>query len=778
MNACRHTRWTVRCLLAVSMAAAYAACTFASPTVVLASRLPTLKVKPDSLSSAGGEVAFVPPVVGGDATCTISATPSYGGLPSPFSCGLATTWPYLSVPPNRTSATESYEYTVTMQPVLIGTATTFKPFHITVEPAPTTTYVALGDSYASGEGNPAKGSKPWVDRAGKPTEVLNGCNRSRVAYPMLVSKWLGSHTKLPAMSLRFLACSGATTEDVWNSEAYTYNHLAPPQHIEWQQTLDTADLKNARIVTVTVGGDDLNFSDVLTNCSVNHLTHECNASSNDGWIADLQKNIATLEPILRATYQRIENLAPSAAVYVVGYPDLFPADASFANQVACSLKTLIPEDGVKYLIENQGRLTTAVQQAADEAGAHFVNPNFASAGGFTGHDVCASSSWFNGLDSSQGQFHPNKLGQAALAKDVETAIAADSSVSGGGGSDPQGAWTPELLEAPSDLAGSWGLSGVACPTARDCIGVGNEAVSGQEALVEPLIEDWDGSAWQIEAAQLPVGHENASLQAVSCSSATSCLAVGYAGTEPLAETWDGASWHLVPPQNYGADGSRLASVSCASPTSCDAVGTYQDEHGWGHPLVEHWDGTTWTVQQAADPDPPGPNANNSELDGVSCPTTISCMAVGSTWSQAEDGYRSLTENTNGSVWYAQPFPDLPETFQDPLESVSCTASTNCVTVGAYSRKDEVESAGILAGHWDGTGWTPFLTSGGSESLRSVSCTPTSWCLAVSQGEDSTETWTGSFWTENTPTPGLVNAVACVTEHECMAVGAEAYLYSG
>jgi lysophospholipase L1-like esterase len=766
-----------RCLVALGTAIALGLCALASPTAGLASRLPILKVKPDTLSSAGGEVAFVAPVVGGDATCTVAATPSYGGLPSPFSCGLATTWPYLSVPPNKTSATESYEYTVTMQQVLPSTTTTFKPFHITVEPAPATTYVALGDSYASGEGNPGKGPKPWMDRAGKPTEVLNHCNRSAVAYPMLVSKWFGSHSNLPAMSLRFLACSGATTEDVWNSGAYTEHGLHEGNHREWQQMLDTVDLEKARIVTVMVGGNDLDFADVLHNCVVGPPLHYCNKDSNDGWIADLEQNIATLEPILRETYKQVETLAPSAAVYVVGYPDLFPINASLAHQVACSTATLITEEGVQYLIENQDRLATAVQQAAEEAGAHFVNPNSQGPDGFEGHDVCALTPWFNGLVNS-GQFHPNKAGQAALAKDVEAAITADSTVSGSGGSPAKGTWTAEPLEVPTNLLGSWGLSGVACPIAGDCVGVGNEAVSGQEAPVEPLIERWDGSSWTIEAAPLPVGHGNASLQAVSCSSATSCLAVGYAGTLPLAETWNGASWHLVPPQNYGADGSRLASVSCTSPNSCDAVGTYQDEHGWEHPLVEHWEGAAWTVQQVADPDPPGPNANNSELDGVSCPTAISCMAVGTTWSQAEDGYRSLTENTNGSVWYEQAFPDLPETFQDPLESVSCTASTNCVAVGAYSKKDEIESAGILAGHWTGTAWTPFLTSGGSESLRSIACTPTSWCLAVSQGEDMTETWTGSLWTENTPTPGLVNAVACVTEHECIAVGSEAYLYSG
>jgi hypothetical protein len=298
----------------------------ASNRLSLAPKITGFKIKPSSLASAGGEVALSAKMPG-IATCTVSVTPGYGGLPSPFDCGEKVPWRYVVVPPNTESTTVSYEYTVTAK-YNDGTTLTSKAVKVTVEPPPATTYVALGDSYAAGVGNHGN-----VDRAGKTSAVKNGCERSPLAYPVLVSKWLPTQAGLSALSLRFLACNGATTEDVWNSRAHSKHGLKEGNHLEWRQLQDTADLEKARIVTVTTGGDDLNFADVLGNCTVDplHAPHACNAGSNDGWIADLEQNIYTLEPILQETYEAIEEAAPKAALYVVGYPDLFPGNASLVH---------------------------------------------------------------------------------------------------------------------------------------------------------------------------------------------------------------------------------------------------------------------------------------------------------------------------------------------------------------------------------------------------------------------------------------------------------------
>jgi len=70
-------------------------------------------VTPSSLSSAGGEVAIKAQMPPGLATCTVSVTPSYGGLPSPFACGSAPIGRYVVVPPNSGSTVKTYSYVLT-----------------------------------------------------------------------------------------------------------------------------------------------------------------------------------------------------------------------------------------------------------------------------------------------------------------------------------------------------------------------------------------------------------------------------------------------------------------------------------------------------------------------------------------------------------------------------------------------------------------------------------------------------------------------------------------
>ncbi|MGO9489455.1 MAG: GDSL-type esterase/lipase family protein, partial [Solirubrobacteraceae bacterium] len=406
----------------------------ATATASAAAGVSGFKASTKSVGSAGDEVAFNATVPQA-ATCTVTASPSYGGLPAPFPCGPGTTWPYVTVPPNIGSASTSYTYSLTIAYSGGGTEKASNTVTIIQSPAPATTYVALGDSYSAGEGNPAKSPKSWVNREGKPYEVINGCDRSAIAYPELLSKWLPKDSSIPSMRLRFLACSGATTEDIWDSNAVKTYGLKGANNLEWQQIQDTQDLKNARIVTVTVGGDDLDFAGILESCIIDKLTL-CGTESSNGWVADLEQNIGRLKPLLRETYEEIEYAAPNAALYVVGYPDLFPGNPSLAHLTACELKTGVELSGVEYLIERQGELTQVVEEAAKEAGAHYVDPNYTDTKtrkyGFWGHDVCAANSWFNGIASIPAHYdlHPNKSGQKALAENVREAITADSSPTG------------------------------------------------------------------------------------------------------------------------------------------------------------------------------------------------------------------------------------------------------------------------------------------------------------------------------------------------------------
>ena len=72
--------------------------------------------------------------------------------------------------------------------------------------------------------------------------------------------------------------------------------------------------------------------------------------------------------------------------------------------------------------------------------------------------------------------------------------------------------------------------------------------------------------------------------------------------------------------------SFLNGVSCASTTSCDAVGYSASSplFSTGSTLVEHWNGTSWSI--VTSPNPLGATA--AALHGVSCPSTTTCFAAG------------------------------------------------------------------------------------------------------------------------------------------------------
>jgi hypothetical protein len=146
---------------------------------------------------------------------------------------------------------------------------------------------------------------------------------------------------------------------------------------------------------------------------------------------------------------------------------------------------------------------------------------------------------------------------------------------------------------------------------------------------------WNGTSW---AAQPTPGPVSNSLSAVSCNTTTSCEAVGQMlgpnnGTIPLAEAWNGSTWTIQPtPEPANSQESTLVAVSCTSASSCTAVGQNESSSlanfGKLQTLAEVWDGTAWSIPSTPDPSSAGQNI----LSGVSCGASDACTAVG----QAQD----------------------------------------------------------------------------------------------------------------------------------------------
>ena len=168
-----------------------------------------------------------------------------------------------------------------------------------------------------------------------------------------------------------------------------------------------------------------------------------------------------------------------------------------------------------------------------------------------------------------------------------------------------------LAATPAGPAGV--LSGVSCVSAVDCTAVGGPTPG-------PVAEHWNGSTWSRQATPRGSDSYYDDLRAVSCSSATTCIAVGFTDTNnrgyaPLAERWNGASWKITPtPNPSGSGDTRLAGVTCVSATDCFAAG-YSSPLKHDQALLLHWDGRAWSNHTL-----PAPSAasDTSFLNAIQC----------------------------------------------------------------------------------------------------------------------------------------------------------------
>lgn len=180
---------------------------------------------------------------------------------------------------------------------------------------------------------------------------------------------------------------------------------------------------------------------------------------------------------------------------------------------------------------------------------------------------------------------------------------------------------------------------VDCRSSRACTAVGS-AWSSRTMLGAALAESWNGHRWAIQEPPMPSAAIDGDLAGVSCPSANDCTAVGYyiksrsRTTWPLADRWDGRRWHIEStPVPAGAGDSKfedteLSAVSCSSRTSCLAVGVSLIKRS--RSLAERWDGKRWSII------PPPKGANPSlGLRGVSCISRNDCLAVGGSPALAE-----------------------------------------------------------------------------------------------------------------------------------------------
>ncbi len=152
-------------------------------------------------------------------------------------------------------------------------------------------------------------------------------------------------------------------------------------------------------MTISVGGNDAGFADVLTECATPWWAGDC-----DGAIDQAQAYINnTLPGALSNLYTSIRTQAPNAKVVVVGYPRIFMGED-------CNAGTWFSPEEMTRLNQTADLLNSKTSQQASAKGFSFGNPTSR----FIGHAVCDDPEWINGLSNPIGEsYHPNKPGHSS-----------------------------------------------------------------------------------------------------------------------------------------------------------------------------------------------------------------------------------------------------------------------------------------------------------------------------------------------------------------------------
>jgi lysophospholipase L1-like esterase len=244
---------------------------------------------------------------------------------------------------------------------------------VPAEAAEKTRYIALGDSYAAGQG-----AGPYLD----------DCFRSENTYSELAAE-------LKVIKLdRNVACSGNTTQDVVDTQLRRLS-------------------KNTELVTITAGGNNLRVGDIFSRCGAALLDPSavplCAGATA---FAAAQISSQRLAADVAAMIRSVKEAAPNAKIVVTGYPYLYDPVVPNANDpLSLFISTATP------LVDG---LNGSIAAAAYAAGAKYVDVRAA----FAGHGINSADPWIN-LDlqnpTSPDNFHPNAEGYKAYFASLKAA---------------------------------------------------------------------------------------------------------------------------------------------------------------------------------------------------------------------------------------------------------------------------------------------------------------------------------------------------------------------
>jgi len=299
-------------------------------------------------------------------------------------------------------------------------------------------YLALGDSYSSGEGD--IGKKP--DGASYYTPDTDpGCHLSTRSYPFLLRDAWGINKG----EMQSVACSGALVKDDYISDIKSYQG----QHRELERL--TPDARQGmidaaydyfvpgripqiefvkkyrpKVVTLTGGGNDVGFANILKACAGDMMNggDDCEYVEGGALHSILNDAIDSQYTPIKTLISSIKEASPGVKIYYIGYPSFIGGSHSI-----CALNSGSLSKKERDMInEAVHRLNNVIHQAAISAGAQYVDIEDA----LTGGRLCEGSMYMTGIwdvgllnavtGDTQQVFHPNAKGHEEIKNQITARI--------------------------------------------------------------------------------------------------------------------------------------------------------------------------------------------------------------------------------------------------------------------------------------------------------------------------------------------------------------------
>ncbi len=320
------------------------------------------------------------------------------------------------------------------------------------------------------------------------------------------------------------------------------------------------------------------------------------------------------------------------------------------------------------------------------------------------------------------------------------------------------------------------MYGVAATSYNNAWAVGYNNPNGGAAQL--LIEHFNGQTWSVS----PVTIAGSTLYGVTALAANNVWAVGTDFNGTLVEHWDGSAWTVVAsPDEAGTTADQLKSVAAVAANDIWAVGVYSvNNNGDNAQLIEHWDGTSWSIVTG-----PDTGLTQVTLASVATSSATDVWILGDGYTSASQ-YVSFVAHWNGSAWSDTVFAPDPTTGNLPELSAIAANSGGAWVVGNLF--DGTQQTDVpLVEHWNGASWSiiPSAATGSSDNgFTAIALGPNgdAWAVGWSflssgylKSHSLIERWNGSGFSivpdgTGTSQYGYLNSVSEVSPSFAFTVG--------